>query len=78
MKEVTVSLETLERTKQFVAITTNIPEDIDLIYGRYVVDAKSIMGICSMDLATPLIMCVHADEGREKEILEQLKEFITE
>ena len=45
-----VSLNTIEKVKDFVKQVQNIDASVDLVSGRYVIDAKSIMGIFSLDL----------------------------
>lgn len=51
MKGYTLDLNSIEKVKGFVSIIRDIDGDFDLVSGRYVVDAKSIMGIFSMDLS---------------------------
>ena len=51
--------------------------DFDLISGRYVIDAKSIMGIFSLDLSKPIDLAIHAEEDVDK-VLETLKPYIVE
>ena len=54
MKKMKISLSSIEDVKEFVALTNSYSFDSDLVSGRYAVDAKSIMGIFSLDLAKPL------------------------
>ena len=54
MKKMKISLGSIEDVKEFVALTNSYSFDSDLVSGRYAVDAKSIMGIFSLDLAKPL------------------------
>lgn len=54
MKKVTISLASINDVKSFVNIVSKYDFDVDLISGRYVVDAKSIMGIFSLDLSKPI------------------------
>ena len=65
MKTVSIKLSTVQDIRNFVDITAGINEDIDLSSGRYVVDAKSIMGIFSLDLLNPITMTVMADNADE-------------
>ena len=74
--EVNVNLNSTEKVKNFSNKVFNIEETIDLKSGRYVVDAKSIMGIFSLNLSKDLVMIIHADEERANEIKDILKEFI--
>lgn len=76
MREVTVSLETIDKVKAFVSTTVNMDVDLDLVSGRYIVDAKSILGIFSMDLSKPLVLQIHAGHDGAEDIVEALKEYI--
>lgn len=71
MKEVTVRLDTINDVKKFVSAVTAFECDFDIVAERYVVDAKSIMGIFSLDLSKPLALHINTDD--EKEIGEILK-----
>ena len=62
MKKVTVSLASINDVKSFVNIVSKHDFDVDLISGRYVVDAKSIMGIFSLDLSKPIDVEVMTDD----------------
>ncbi|MCI9532271.1 MAG: HPr family phosphocarrier protein [Lachnospiraceae bacterium] len=63
MKEIELSLDSIDKVKNFVSITAKFDAEIDLVSGRYVIDAKSIMGIFSIDLSKPVRLRIH--EGRE-------------
>ncbi len=73
MKSVKISLEMAQRVKEFVAITQDFPYEILLKSGKYVVDAKSILGIFSLDLSQPLTVEVYADDCTE--FLDRLEKF---
>ena len=73
MQSVMISLNSIEKVKHFVNIITRYDGDFDLSSGRYVIDAKSIMGIFSLDLSKPLRLDVHNDA-----IVEELKPLIAE
>ena len=62
MKKVDINLSTIESVRQFVNVVSKYNVDIDLSSGRYVVDAKYIMGIFSLDLLRPITMTVHSDD----------------
>jgi len=62
MKTVTIKLSTIEDVRNFVNAATKCECDIDLESGRYIVDAKSIMGIFSLDLMKPIKMTIHSDD----------------
>lgn len=59
--EFRVQLNTIDRVKRFVKVCDNYEEDIDLSSGRYIIDAKSIMGIFSFDLTKPLNIRIHSN-----------------
>lgn len=61
MKTIKVKFDTIEQIKEFVNKTQTVDTDLDLVHNRYVVDAKSIMGIFSMDLSRPLDLIIHSD-----------------
>lgn len=61
MKSVSIKLPTIEAVQNFVDIVSDYEEDISLSSGRYIVDAKSIMGIFSLDLRMPICMTVNSD-----------------
>ena len=61
MKTVQISLNSIDKVKSFVNDITKFDVDIDLVSGRYVIDAKSIMGIFSLDLSKPIELNIHAD-----------------
>ena len=63
MKEIELSLDSIDKVKNFVSITAKFDAEIDLVSGRYVIDAKSIMGIFSIDLSKPVRLRIL--EGRE-------------
>lgn len=65
MKTVNIKLSTIEDVKNFVNAVTLFNGDADLSSGRYVVDAKSIMGIFSLDLANPITLTIHSDNADE-------------
>ena len=75
MKEVKICLGTIERVKDFVNAVTRLDCDVDIVSGRYVIDAKSIMGIFSLDLSKPIDLNIHADDNVE-EIMEMLKPYL--
>lgn len=76
MKSVNISLNSIEKVKQFVNLINVYDCDFDLSSERYVVDAKSIMGIFSLDLGKPLRLDIHNDTEIE-DILKALQSFIT-
>ncbi len=74
MKEATIRLNTINDVKQFVNIVSKCDYDVDLISGRYAVDAKSIMGIFSLDISKPIQLNAHTDNADA--LLAEIKPFI--
>ena len=62
-----VSLNTIEKVKDFVKQVQNIDASVDLVSGRYVIDANSIMGIFSLDLSKPIDIVIHSDNKEDVE-----------
>ncbi len=75
MKTVQISLNSIDKVKSFVNAITQFDYDFDLISGRYVIDAKSSMGIFSLDLSKPIDLAIHAEEELEA-ILEVIKPYL--
>lgn len=75
MKTVEISLNSIDKVKSFVNIITKYDYDFDLISGRYVIDAKSIMGIFSLDLSKPIQLNIHM-ETEDNEIMEALQPYL--
>jgi len=63
----TVQFKSIKDVKDFVHIVNKYPYDVDLSSGRYVVDAKSIMGIFSLELQKNIKIIIHADEAADLE-----------
>ena len=75
MKTVQISLNAIDKVKSFVNEITKYDNDFDLVSGRYVIDAKSIMGIFSLDLSKPIDLNIHADSNLD-DILAALDSYI--
>ncbi len=73
MKQVKISLQMASQVKEFVAAVQTYDFDIDLKSEKYVVDAKSILGIFSLDLSKPLTVEIHSDDCDD--LLNALKAF---
>ena len=76
MKTVQISLNSIDKVKSFVNTITKYDNDFDLVSGRYVIDAKSIMGIFSLDLSKPIELNVHAEGSVTDDILSALAPYI--
>jgi len=74
MKTVDIKLSSIEDVRNFVNIVAKYDMDIDLASGRYIVDAKSIMGIFSLDLMKPIQLTAHSDDADK--LLEDIKAYI--
>ena len=67
MKTIKVSLDSIDKVKSFVNMLSKFDFDFDLVSGRYIIDAKSIMGIFSLDLSKPIDLNIHAD-GKDLDV----------
>lgn len=67
-----VSLASIEDVKQFVNAATLCPCEVDVIDGRYVINAKSIMGLFSLDLSKPVKVEVHGTEAEQDTFQQQV------
>ena len=74
MKSVMIRLSLVENVNNFVNIVTRYPVEMDLRAGRHVVDAKSILGIFSLDLTKPITLEIYSDECEE--LLKEIESFI--
>ncbi len=71
--KLTLKLKDMNEVKRFVDITSQYSEGMALVHGRYVVDAKSILGIISMDLNQPVeLVCDHVNDN----LVNDLKDFL--
>lgn len=75
MRKMRIKLGSIADVKEFVALTNSYSFESDLVSGRYAVDAKSIMGIFSLDLAKPLDFVVHDDSAKADELLDTVTKF---
>lgn len=78
MKNVKVSLNSIEKVKAFVNDVNHFSAEFDLVSGRYVIDAKSMMGIFSLDISKPIDLNIHTDGEELDEILAKLEPYIVE
>ena len=77
MKTVRISLNSIDKVKSFVNDLTKFDTDFDQVSGRYVIDAKSIMGIFSLDLSKPIDLNIHSESSVD-EIVNILKPYIVD
>ena len=78
MKTIKVSLNSIDKVKSFVNDINHFDNDFDLVSGRYVIDAKSIMGIFSLDLSKPIDLNVHADGSVLESIMAVIQKYVVE
>jgi len=74
MKTVNIKLSLAENVKNFVNIINKYPYEVDLRSGRHIVDAKSILGIFSLDLSKPITVEIYSDDCND--LLADIKSFI--
>ncbi len=74
MKKFNVQLKSISEVKSFVRIVNDFPYEVDLTSGRYIVDAKSIMGIFSLDLTQPIEVKIYSDNGEDLKL--ELQDFV--
>lgn len=77
MKTVKICLNSIDKVKAFVNDITKFDSDFDLVSGRYVIDAKSIMGIFSLDLSKDIDLNIHSEDNID-DIIAALKPYIVE
>jgi len=76
MKTFDILLSSINDIKAFVNIVNKYEFDVDLTSGRYVVDAKSIMGIFSLDLSKPIKVDIHSESESADKFIEEIKPYI--
>jgi phosphotransferase system HPr-like phosphotransfer protein len=70
-----IRLNSIEKVKSFVEIVEHYEFDADLVVGRYVVDAKSIMGVFSIDVSKDIQLVIHSEEHECAKLLEAIAQF---
>lgn len=79
MTEKTILIGSIEKGKELSKIANKFEQDIDIVTGRYIIDAKSILGIFSLNLWSPVTIILHSsDETVIKSFIAELKDFIVE
>ena len=76
MKEIKIMLSNVENIRNFVNEVILVSYDVDLMQGRYTIDAKSIMGIFSLDLSKPITLNIHADDANADDIIKELTPYL--
>lgn len=77
MKSVNITLNSIDKVKTFVNTISKFNCDFDLVSGRYLIDAKSIMGIFSLDLSKPIRLDIHDDAAAE-EVINEIKAYVVD
>ena len=75
MITVKILINSIEKVMKFTSILGKEDIDCEIIEGMHIIDAKSIMGIFSIDLSKPLQLNIHSDN---KEIVHKIKDYIVE
>lgn len=76
-KEKVILINTIDRVKRFTQKVSVLDAEVDIVSGRYIVDAKSIMGIFSLDILKPLTVIIHSEDEEEiNKFNEIMEEFI--
>ncbi len=75
MQEVQISLSSIDDVKQFVQTLTMFDGDFELISGKYIVDAKSILGLFSVDLSKPVVLRIDVAETKKEEVLTAISKY---
>lgn len=76
MTSTKIRINAIDDVKNFVALVTRVDYDVDIISGRYAIDAKSIMGIFSLDLSKDLELRIHSDDCGD--FLDEIKDFVVD
>ena len=75
--KITVTLNDFIKIKNFSSEVGKFESDIDLVKGRYIIDAKSTIGIFTLDLSSPVDVVIHSDNEDEiKRFNEVMEEFV--
>lgn len=75
MREIQISLKSIDDVKHFVQTITMFDGEFELLSGKYIVDAKSILGLFSVDLSKPVTLRIEADDAKIDEILKVIEVY---
>ena len=78
MKTANIRINTIEDVKNFVTTVTKCNYEVDIVSGRYAIDAKSIMGIFSLDLSKPINLNIHAEGSTLDSIMAIVQPYVIE
>ena len=74
MNKTYIFLTNIQSIREFVKKVITLDYDVDLIQGRYIVDAKSIMGIFALDISSPIQVVAHTTDASE--FFAEIEEYI--
>lgn len=74
MEALTISLTQVSQVQKFVNTVNKYPFDVDMVSGRYTINAKSLLGIYSLDLNRPLQVLIYSDDCED--LKAELREFM--
>ena len=75
MREIQISLKSIDDVKQFVQTLTVFDGEFELISGKYIVDAKSILGLFSVDLSKPVTLRIEVTDSKMEEVLNAISRY---
>ncbi len=78
MKSVKIHLSYINDVRAIVSAASEMSCDVDLVSGRYIIDAKSIMGIFSLDFAKPITVEIHGTDEEADRFIAKIKDYIVE
>ena len=76
MVKVKILINSIDRAKQFTRIVSKLDAEMDIICGRYVINAKSIVGIFTIDLSQPVELRIHKDGEDAEKVVEKLGDYL--
>ncbi len=77
MKTVTICIDNIDKVRDFSDKAGKYIDNLDLMSSRYIIDAKSIMGIFSLDISKPVELHIHGDDEKAiANFLESIDKYI--
>ncbi|MDE6055278.1 MAG: HPr family phosphocarrier protein [Lachnospiraceae bacterium] len=76
MFTVKILINSIDRAKKFTSIVSKLDADMDIICGRYVINAKSIVGIFTINLSQPVELRIHKDREDAEKVVEKLRDYL--
>lgn len=75
MREIEILLESIDDVKNFVQTMAMFDGDFEMVSGKYVVDAKSILGVFCLDLSKPVTLHIDCDESKMDDVLKTIEKY---